>query len=128
MRIIQRFGRIVRIGSQNAVIQLVNFWPDLDLDEYINLKSRVETRMRISVMASTWIHESDATLTANGFSLDEIWNGFIAQIALYEDRTEFVESMTIDERLTLQERIVKLEKLIEKTEAFAWKEQPPKKR
>lgn len=53
VRIIQRFGRIDRIGSKNAVIQLVNFWPDLNLDEYINLKSRVETRMRISVMAST---------------------------------------------------------------------------
>ena len=53
VRIIQRFGRIDRIGSKNDVIQLVNFWPDLDLDEYINLKSRVETRMRISVMAST---------------------------------------------------------------------------
>lgn len=53
VRIIQRFGRIDRIGSTNAVIQLVNFWPDLDLDEYINLKSRVETRMRISVMTST---------------------------------------------------------------------------
>jgi hypothetical protein len=53
VRIIQRFGRIDRIGSQNAVIQLVNFWPDLDLDEYINLKARVETRMRISVMTST---------------------------------------------------------------------------
>lgn len=53
VRIIQRFGRIDRIGSPNAAIQLVNFWPDLNLDEYINLKSRVETRMRISVMAST---------------------------------------------------------------------------
>lgn len=53
VRIIQRFGRIDRIGSKNAHIQLVNFWPDLDLDEYINLKSRVETRMRISVMTST---------------------------------------------------------------------------
>lgn len=53
VRIIQRFGRIDRIGSQNNVIQLVNFWPDLDLDEYINLKARVEARMRISVMTST---------------------------------------------------------------------------
>ena len=53
VRIIQRFGRIDRIGSTNRVIQLVNFWPDLSLDEYINLKSRVETRMRISVMTST---------------------------------------------------------------------------
>lgn len=53
VRIIQRFGRIDRIGSKNKVIQLVNFWPDLTLDEYINLKARVETRMRISVMTST---------------------------------------------------------------------------
>lgn len=53
VRIIQRFGRIDRIGSKNSQIQLVNFWPDMDLDEYINLKSRVETRMKISVMTST---------------------------------------------------------------------------
>lgn len=53
VRIIQRFGRIDRIGSRNACIQLVNFWPDMDLDEYINLKARVETRMKISVMTST---------------------------------------------------------------------------
>ena len=53
VRIIQRFGRIDRIGSKNEYIQLVNFWPDMTLDEYINLKSRVETRMKISIMTST---------------------------------------------------------------------------
>ena len=53
VRIIQRFGRIDRIGSRNKVIQLVNFWPDLTLDDYINLKNRVEMRMKISVMTST---------------------------------------------------------------------------
>lgn len=53
VRIIQRFGRIDRIGSKNSVIQLVNFWPDISLDEYIHLKARVETRMKISVMTST---------------------------------------------------------------------------
>ena len=53
VRIIQRFGRIDRIGSKNTQIQLVNFWPDLTLDDYINLKSRVETRMKISVMTAT---------------------------------------------------------------------------
>ncbi|SCM82590.1 Helicase domain protein [uncultured Sporomusa sp.] len=53
VRIIQRFGRIDRIGSRNAVIQLVNFWPDVDLDEYLSLKGRVETRMRITVMTAT---------------------------------------------------------------------------
>ncbi len=53
VRIIQRFGRIDRIGSKNKQIQLVNFWPDLTLDEYINLKSRVETRMKIVDMTAT---------------------------------------------------------------------------
>ena len=53
VRIIQRFGRIDRIGSKNSVIQLVNFWPDLTLDEYINLKNRVETRMKIVDMTAT---------------------------------------------------------------------------
>lgn len=53
VRIIQRFGRIDRIGSQNEVIQLVNYWPDMSLDEYINLKRRVEARMKISVLTAT---------------------------------------------------------------------------
>ena len=53
VRIIQRFGRVDRIGSKNESIKLVNFWPDIDLDEYINLKGRVETRMKISIMSST---------------------------------------------------------------------------
>ena len=53
VRLVQRFGRIDRIGSQNDVIQLINFWPDLDLDAYINLKARVETRMKALVMTST---------------------------------------------------------------------------
>ena len=53
VRIIQRFGRIDRIGSKNQVIQLVNFWPDVTLDEYIDLKSKVETRMKIVDMTAT---------------------------------------------------------------------------
>ena len=53
VRIIQRFGRIDRIGSKNAVIQLVNFWPDVTLDEYIDLKAKVETRMKIVDMTAT---------------------------------------------------------------------------
>lgn len=53
VRIIQRFGCVDRIGSKNESIQLVNFWPDMNLDEYINLKGRVETRMKISIMSST---------------------------------------------------------------------------
>lgn len=53
VRIIQRFGRIDRIGSKNAFIQLVNFWPDVTLDEYIDLKPKVETRMKIVDMTAT---------------------------------------------------------------------------
>jgi hypothetical protein len=66
VRIIQRFGRIDRIGSTNSQIQLVNFWPDISLDEYINLKERVENRMVIADLASTaddnvlTLEESDA--------------------------------------------------------------------
>ena len=53
VRIIQRFGRIDRIGSKNKYIQLVNFWPDVTLDEYIDLKAKVETRMKIVDMTAT---------------------------------------------------------------------------
>lgn len=53
VRIIQRFGRVDRIGSPNASIQLVNYWPDISLDEYINLKERVESRMMIADVTAT---------------------------------------------------------------------------
>ena len=53
VRIIQRFGRIDRIGSKNGCIQLVNYWPDITLDEYINLKERVENRMIIADVTAT---------------------------------------------------------------------------
>lgn len=53
VRIIQRFGRIDRIGSTNKRIQLVNFWPDISLDEYINLKERVENRMVAANLGGT---------------------------------------------------------------------------
>jgi superfamily II DNA or RNA helicase len=53
VRIIQRFGRVDRIGSPNTCIQLVNYWPDISLDEYIRLKERVENRMMIADVAAT---------------------------------------------------------------------------
>jgi superfamily II DNA or RNA helicase len=53
VRIIQRFGRVDRIGSPNACIQLVNYWPDITLDEYIRLKERVESRMMIADVSAT---------------------------------------------------------------------------
>ena len=54
VRIIQRFGRIDRIGSVNHTVQLVNFWPTQDLDKYVNLKNRVEARMALVDIAATF--------------------------------------------------------------------------
>lgn len=53
VRIIQRFGRIDRLGSHNKVIQLVNFWPNLELEEYINLEARVSGRMVLLDISAT---------------------------------------------------------------------------
>ena len=53
VRIIQRFGRIDRIGSINKQIQLVNFWPNMELDEYINLENRVKNRMIMLDLSAT---------------------------------------------------------------------------
>lgn len=67
VRIVQRFGRIDRIGSKNDTIRMINFWPDITLDEYINLKARVENRMRITNIAGTG---DDNTLDANDTEAD----------------------------------------------------------
>lgn len=66
VRIIQRFGRIDRIGSKNKQIQLVNFWPNMELDEYINLESRVKNRMALLDLSATG---EDDLLTAEGKNL-----------------------------------------------------------
>lgn len=67
VRIIQRFGRIDRIGSKNTVIQLVNFWPDMDLDEYIKLENRVRSRMTMVDITATG---EDDLLNPNSKNLD----------------------------------------------------------
>jgi len=77
---------------------------------------------------TVWMPSEELSLSAKGYSLSEIWDGLVEQIALREERTGATAGRSIDERLALQERIVKLEKLIAKTEAAAWKEQQPKKR
>ena len=74
-----------------------------------------------------WMDAAEVDLKPQGFSLDEIWDGFTEQIALYEERAEKTDSLSMDDRLKLQEEILKLEKLIEKTEAATWKEQQPKR-
>lgn len=53
VRIIQRFGRVDRLGSRNEQIQLVNFWPSVELDEYINLENRVKQRMKMLDLSAT---------------------------------------------------------------------------
>lgn len=67
VRIIQRFGRIDRIGSNNKVIQLVNFWPNISLDDYINLKNRVENRMYMLDISATG---EDNVLTNQGTDME----------------------------------------------------------
>ena len=67
VRIIQRFGRIDRIGSSNQFIQLVNFWPNMNLDDYINLKNRVESRMYMLDISATG---EDNVLTNQGADME----------------------------------------------------------
>ena len=70
VRIIQRFGRIDRLGSRNDVIQLVNFWPDIELDEYINLESRVSGRMVLLDVSATG--EENIIDTANAGEMNDL--------------------------------------------------------
>lgn len=77
---------------------------------------------------TAWLPPEELSLSARGYSLAEIWDGMIEQIALLDERAKPAAGRSIDERLALQERIVKLEKLIEKAETAVWKEQQPKKR
>ena len=74
-----------------------------------------------------WMDSSEVNLKPQGFSLDEIWDSFVEQIALYEERAENAAALSVDERLARQEQILKLEKLIEKTETSAWREKQSKK-
>ena len=76
---------------------------------------------------SPWMNKTDVELTAVGFSVDEIMDCLIEQIALTEE-SEGREELSIDDRLARQEQIEKLQKQIEKAEVAAWKEQQPKKR
>ena len=75
-----------------------------------------------------WMKQDEVTLKLQGDSLDEIWDSFLEQIALYEERAEQTDDLSIEARLALQEQIQKLEKQIAKTETAMWKEQQPKKK
>jgi len=75
-----------------------------------------------------WAAEPDVNLVVVGNSIDAVWDSIIEQIALQTERAEKTDDLSVTERLQLQERILKLEKLIEKTEAAAWSAKQPKKR
>lgn len=75
-----------------------------------------------------WMEHDEIALKLQGYSLDEIWDFFIEQIALYEERAEQTEDLSIEDRLEIQDQILKLEKQIDKTENAMWKEQQPKKK
>ena len=75
-----------------------------------------------------WMTHDEIKLKLQGYSLDEIWDSFIEQIALYEERAKQTEDLSIEDRLAIQDQILKLEKQISKTENAMWKEQQPKKK
>lgn len=75
-----------------------------------------------------WMNHDEIALKLQGYSLDEIWDSFIEQIALYEERAEETADLPIEDRLAIQNQILKLEKQIDKTENAMWKEQQPKKK
>lgn len=75
-----------------------------------------------------WMAHDEIELKLQGYSLDEIWDSFIEQIALYEERAEEIADLSIEDRLEIQDQILKLEKQIDKTENTMRKEQQPKKK
>lgn len=75
-----------------------------------------------------WMDHDEIALKLQGYSLDEIWNSFIEQIALYKERAEQTNDLSIEDRLAIQDQILKLETQINKTENAMWKEQQPKKK
>ena len=75
-----------------------------------------------------WMAHDEIELKLQGYYLDEIWDSFIEQIALYEERAEEIADLSIEDRLEIQDQILKLEKQIDKTENTMWKEQQPKKK
>ncbi|HEY6345716.1 MAG TPA: helicase-related protein [Bryobacteraceae bacterium] len=125
VRIIQRFGRIDRIGSRNKSVHLVNFWPTQDLNKYINLKNRVEARMALVDIAAT---SEDNVLTTD--ELQELIKDDLKyrdkQLLRLKDEIldleDFNESVALSE-FTLDDFRVEFAKYIE-ANRFALQEAP----
>ena len=113
-------GKVIEaIARQNPhkLVFLLSFENQQQLAVYYNKLYR-----------TLWMEHDEIALKLQGYSLDEIWDSFIEQIALYEERAEQTEDLSIEDRLEIQDQILKLEKQIDKTENAMWKEQQPNKK
>ena len=113
-------GKVIKaIARQNPhkLVFLLNFKNQQQLAVYHNKLYR-----------TLWMDHDKITLKLQGYSLDEIWDSFIAQIALYKECAKETVDPSIEYRLAIQDQILKLEKQIAKTENAMWKEPQPKKK
>ena len=99
VRIIQRFGRIDRIGSKNKKIHLINFWPTPELDEYINLKPRVEARMALVNLTATG--DDDLLSLTEKESMEQVWSHRDEQLRRMQ--TDILDFEDIEEQLNLNQ-------------------------
>ncbi len=99
VRIIQRFGRIDRIGSKNKKIHLINFWPTPELDEYINLKPRVEARMALVNLTATG--DDDLLSLQQKESMEQVWTHRDEQLRRMQ--TDILDFEDIEEQLNLNQ-------------------------
>lgn len=111
-----RILEVIARQNQHKLVFLMKFAEQSQLALY-----------RGKLYKTRWQNDSEQHLCAKGFTLEQIYNNFIEQIALFDERAEKRENRSINERLALQEQILKLEKRIEKLEADTWKEQQPRK-
>ncbi len=100
VRIIQRFGRIDRIGSKNDLIRMVNFWPTPELDEYINLKVRVESRMALVNLTATG-YDNPLTPENSDENLERVWSHRDEQLRRMQ--TDILDFDDLDEQLNLNQ-------------------------
>ena len=113
-------GKVIEtIAKQNPhkLVFLLSFEDQQQLAVYHNKLYR-----------TLWMAHDEIELKLQGYSLDEIWDSFIEQIALYEERAEQTDALSREDPLAIQDQILKLEKQIDKTENAMWKEQQPKKK
>lgn len=100
VRIIQRFGRIDRIGSKNDLISMVNFWPTPELDEYINLKVRVEARMALVNLTATG-YDNPLTSDNRDENLERVWSHRDEQLRRMQ--TDILDFDDLDEQLNMNQ-------------------------